>query len=477
MDIQCYVGCFGPTIQAPALPWLLNNTSVEEYFSLYSANSISLTINPERITRDIVGGNATPSATPYRLNKALNALIGTGYDAPPGFSANTVGLIFADKCETIPGIYGLMFNAPMYVRETPFEQTFRQGAAVFIETIREHRTDGEFLGQVIFDVIHELGHIFNLWHTPDTPDNSTSFMTTSKDDHLHPPPYHFSDPQKVFMSEWSHGKTAPYVTPGLTAFGNRGAFSVPHDDQPEDSPAQRDLQLTIRMTQEEFWSFEPVELDLRLDVLRDTLQVEIPNEIDPSYERLRIVITEPAGKIRYYNPTELCCGNTRQIVITKAKPFVRDITLFGQAGGYTFPEPGRYQIQALFLVQSTMIRSNVVEICVLEPATRDTFYSAASRVFRNHTIAEAMYYRQAPLDSRFLLPALEIGKRYTSTAAVAGFHYALGRSLLNRAVDRTTHTNSAKDRQAGLEYLSRALDSNKLLGHRAALAEQLIQQH
>lgn len=477
MDIQCYVGRFG-NVQVPPLPWVLDNISVEQYFAHASANSISLHLKPDQIARDITGGNPNPTADPYKLHKALNALFGKDYDDSPEFPLNTVGLIFADRCETIPGIFGLMFNAPFYTNDTPFRDTSRQGAAVFLNEIRDARkTDEAFHAQVMFDVIHEIGHMFNLWHTPNNsaPHSSTFLMSTSKSDRLYDPPYQFSPDQIVFLSQWSLGNNAKYVTPGLTAFRDRGSFSVREDDGEEDYPRNCGLRLTIRMMQEEFWQFEPVELDLRLEVVEEGLQVMVPNEIDPSYERFQIIITEPTGSVRLYNPPAVCCANKHQLTLTTANPFVRDITLFGQAGKYTFHEPGRYQIQALFFVYGTVLRSNIVEIVVIEPAIRDRFYRDASPVFRNQTIAEAMYYRHVPLDSRLLLPALEIGKRYPSTAAVAGFNYALGRGLLNRAGNRATPTDSAKDHQTGLAYLARALDSNKLLGHRATLAERLLQ--
>ena len=474
IDIKCYVGTLDPTLPVPHLPWALDGTLAEEYFSRASGTSISITVDFDRINRDLIGVTTTGSEDLLTLHHALNILIGNRKDYSPRFDPNTIGLIFADRCKSFPGIYGLMFNAPFYVGDTTFQHTYRQGAAIFLSEIAEHIAAKDFLGQVMFDVVHELGHTFNLWHSKDHP---PFFMTPSKSGSLYTSnAYSFSEEHIEFLSHWSLGETAKYVTPGLTPFGCRGGFSVPEDDIPQDCPEHPELQLTIHMAQEEFWPFEPVELDIWLEVTQPGRSISIPNEVDPSYDHFRIMITEPNGNKRLYQSPQICCGNNRDIHIRYGNPFARGFPLFGQAGGYTFTKQGRHQIQALFQIKNRNIHSNIVEVSVLGAAERDTFYRTASGVFQSEPIAESLYYHHIPFDDRHLLPAIEFAKSHLSTPAVAGFHYALGRGLLNRAVDRKRHVNSTKDRQAGLEYLYRALDSNKLVGHKARVAEQITRQ-
>ena len=120
---------------------------------------------------------AAPATAGYELNEALGNLIETDGDKNP---ARTIGLIFADTWEPQPGVFGMMFDPGFGPDEGDSQKTpARQGAAVFVNAIRAARGASDVDRQVMFDVVHELGHVFNLWHTTA---QELSFMTPSLQD-------------------------------------------------------------------------------------------------------------------------------------------------------------------------------------------------------------------------------------------------------------------------------------------------------
>jgi len=473
VKIPCYVGRFRPHQAIPPTPWNLAEHSIQEYFSIGSTvpgkttPAIELGLDFSKIDQALID-NPQVEASSYHLNVALNRLIGNGDDAFPEVKPNTIGLLFADHSGDDAGLYGLMFNGRFDGGAEVVGAGRRQGAAVFVETIRGDRAPSEWADQVLYDVIHEIGHMFNLWHA----NSSGEFMTPSNPRSVYPPPYGFSDAHKEFLGRCDD---SDFVRPGGSAFEDRGGLAVPKDDTATDLPEAQRLRLGLRMAQEEFWGFEPVELDITLALAQseDGRQVRIPNEIDPGYERFQIWITLERGDRRHYEPTDIYCRNARELVVSAERPFKRDITIFGQAGGYTFSEPGRYMIEATLQLGKSEVRSEPVEVSVLPPR-RSRFYREAEALFRSRSVARLLFYRDGATDPRRFARALAFANKYPRHAGSAGLLYALGRSMLRHGRRASSWREAERHRGLGREYLRRAGDSGRLVGHRAVVVEELL---
>ena len=108
-----------------------------------------------------------------------------------------IGLVLASRFGPRPNYLGVMFETgwPLAddrgaIFDTSAEDARflrREGCAVFVDAIRGKREpeggDAAVSAEVFFTAVHELGHVFNLWHLEETP---YTFMTTSADKALLP---------------------------------------------------------------------------------------------------------------------------------------------------------------------------------------------------------------------------------------------------------------------------------------------------
>jgi hypothetical protein len=479
MQIDCYIGRFRPHQQVPEFPFQLDQRLVQDYFAGASKTpaapngEIQLQFKTDRIDRDLVENNPQREASTYNLNKALNLLIGNGDEVFPALAPNTIGLLFADQSADDSGLFGLMFNGAFSSDNTVYKSFQRQGAVVFVETIRKKRSLDQFQNQLIYDVIHELGHVFNLWHNGPP----TTLMTPSDAVSLYSSPYSFSDDQKSYLS---HCSSSDYVRPGGSTFGNRGDLGPSGTSDSEDTPAgATSLRLNIQSSQTRFWHFEPVELDLTISVspnARANTRVSIPNEIDPGYARFQIRITNPEGHTFCYRPVHWFCHNYRTIQITSANPFHRDITIFGQAGGYTFDRPGPYRIRARLRLGRRVILSNELKVQVLSPNTKLAFYRDAASTYTSPRIAQLLFYREGSTSLSPYSDALRIASRHRSRTASAGLFYALGRNFLRHARQASNTRAARRFHRSALDLLANSLDGDALSGHRRKIALSLIEE-
>ena len=157
--------------------------------------------------------------TPLHLHEALRRV--TGNPSRPGV-VERIGLVCAARYEPVPAALGIMFDrgsptcsgepVPSWYRRVP-----REGCAVFVETIRELRSEaGTFREELFFTAIHELGHVFNLWHI-EVPEN---FMTPSRPDRVYPrEAFRFLPEHRDFLRR---GAGSRHVRPGGSRFGERG---------------------------------------------------------------------------------------------------------------------------------------------------------------------------------------------------------------------------------------------------------------
>lgn len=469
-DILCYLGAYNLSTSLPER-LELDGKALPSYFAEASRSptgvpDINLTLDNSRRQR-ILNADCPGQATELLwLNRALRGLIA---DADGKVPERTIGLLFADKYAPSDDMFGLMFTRGFADGGDLYAKPPRIGAVVFAKAIRDARTaDADFNQQVAFDCLHELGHIFNLWHVSD----GGNPMRVSDPKQLYHPPFHFVRTQQDFLNQCS---TSKFVTPGGSNFGDRGDLHVDSDESSADA-ADGLLRFQISISHEEVFFFEPVELDVRVYLARGAKRnCRIPDELDPGYDSFALWITDPNGERRRYRPTHRYCRKTTFRTIAPNCPFERDITIFGQAGGYTFQRAGTYRLQAVLQrLGSRNLLSNEIKLMVLPSQLRSAEYCNLRSTLAHPEAATVLYYRAGVPRGKGAVLLQEVCLKHPKTRAASACHYALGRLFLK-------HTGTGKSSRQKSTYwgrahdhFSRAMDSKHFTGHRRVITENLL---
>jgi hypothetical protein len=327
-------------------------TSLHDTFFLASGGVVSLKDNYSSMAQPYEPGAQVAAAA--SLHGTLSKLT---QNPPSTVPVPRLGVIFSNVF-TNSQIFGLMFDTGLIdpdAPESPISSVPRQGCAVFLQTIRNARPDKDnYAKQVSFDLAHEIGHIFNLQHV--LPGDELCFMNQSS---LDTPPdiaaYQFTGSEQGLLAECGSDFN---ITPGGSEFGSGNTGNTDHPSNPSRSASH--LRLDIRMQEMEFWPWEGVELDLRLSSKKET---NVPDQLDPGYRNFQIWIETPSGERRLYRSPHHFCAYPKSLGIGPGNPFVRDIPLFQQAGGYTFCNPGIHQLWIDFYpARGLRVRSNVLKI-------------------------------------------------------------------------------------------------------------------
>jgi hypothetical protein len=402
------------------------------------------------------------------LHLALQAVTN---NTPPG-PVGRIGVLFADYYKPFPAALGVMFDRGFDPGDDPssaraFRQLPREGCAIFLGAIRDFRTASasQAEAEAFFTTIHELGHVFNLQHV----NHPQNFMSQSVAvGPYNPSAYRFLAGHEEMLASCSH---SPHVWPGGKPFADTGPFA--HHSVPSSrrrAPPAFGLELSLEMAQREFWDFEPVELDVELRVAGGVSRsFRVPDAIDPGYEIFTLWIEEPSGERRRYRSPRRYCSSTKTRRISPAKPFRRDISIFGEAGGYTFRRTGIHRIWAEFQPRpEETLRSNTLEVLV-RPASVVREYRLAKRVLASSPRAKILYHR--------LLRHSRSRDLSILTSYAAANPCLNSRGSLQYAVARALHelgpASIGVEPQTVRSLLERALDG-PLGMHQRATAEALL---
>ena len=405
------------------------------------------------------------------LNRVLAAM--TGRQARG--RADQIGLIFAARHPRDAGLFGLLFDPGfdpwnVQVRRNRYHAVPREGCVVYLDAIRARRHNlDDFKREVLFTSIHELGHVFNLWH-----EQTESFMfrsATLQRPISNPGAWNFTRLQKRFLRQLPLPMD---VRPGGTPFGVRGSHwprgrslgNAPSSD------AALDLHIDIRPR--EFWYFEPVELEVTLSLAKGRRRPAVlPNEIDAGYHRFQIWIDEPDGTRRRYKAPVRYCGGGSDLRVEYRKPFRRDISIFGQSGGFTFRMAGRHTITAyLQLPSGRVIRSQAVEVD-LKTADTTREYELLEEALTSRRVGRLLYYRKARQLGAWVDELDAFARAREKTHVGARLLYALGRAELDAGVARGSR--GAKPYERGRERLARAAQAEGLGTHQRRIAERTLE--
>ncbi len=470
--VTCYVTEINLMHSLPTLDEdvTVGGLSLAEHFRSGSATTdgaaIDLTIDWSRRNITLPGSNY--GVDDGQLQAALELLL----RPIPQSSDAQVGLILANFYTTAGQAYGYMFDLDFHSSGIGP----RQGCALFLKQIQNVTGSDEqaFRELVAFTAVHEIGHAFNLWHV----DNPISFMKQ--------PPYGdlnnacgFVPDHQTYLQCAADPMTAPYVVPGLLArsFGTRVpglGFPSGSEDSYAITAPSASLELRIGLSHDEFWHFEPVELEVELTVPnQESGAIVVPEEMDPGYSRFEIWITRPDGEQHRYRPSRRHCSNPATVEISHTKPYRRDIPIFLQSGSYTFPMTGRYAIQVrLRLSADQQLVSNIVECEALKPQPDSEVYVASRDALSSAEAVRLLRYRSRLPHRSDFARLVRFTERHPSQASAATVGYSLGKVLLKAA---EANPDDVQDlREQGLNHLTRAAEHHSLGTHRRSVISRLI---
>jgi uncharacterized protein YneR len=463
LTLTCYVGLLRPFLRFPS-PLQLSNRTITDYFTLGSMDAQGnpgINLLMDEITR--LNNSIIPSDRPTNAFYLQNALSHLTRNSPSNKKIRNIGLIIADRYEGRPTALGLMFdwgfNPPGVTPAGEFHTAVpREGCAIFLDAIKDIRsTIGSFEKEIVFTAIHELGHVFNLGHIND----EKNFMSTSNNEDVYPPTvYNFRREHRMLLNRAEEDLN---VRPGGSIFTGHG-FNSPSKTNPlKAKTSPTNLQLEISMSQDEFWYFEPVELDVELSLKNKRVKPEVvPDELDPGYETFLIYITRPDGTVFKYRSPRIYCQNPATIEISTSKPFRRDISIFGQSGGYTFQEIGEHSIQCFFLLnQNEVITSNVLHVNIKASLWDNNKFIRLEKLFTSREVALMLYHRSGYITEPVIEELEEQTNRNKKEPLAINTSYAIARYALHKSAKPT-----AKEIKKATHHLNFSLDSGLLSTNR-----------
>ena len=462
MKLDCHMGLMQEGLDHPGALTDLSDFVAQQFIKASNGDIELRCIGPQLISNPLPVGTVTA----FNLHKALakmthNPLAGT---------ISNIGILFAGTYARYKSALGIMFDRGFVTPDDPnLAETYtaipREGCAVFLDAISMLRGSGEeYVSEVRYSTVHELGHVFNLQHKTD----SLNFMNISQHDKGYgPDAFRFDEEQKSWLSQCS---TNNNVRPGGSKFNDGSNMNRPDAQQTID--ALLELDLSIHCQPREFWRFEPIQLEIMLGKSINKMPYfEVPDELDPGYKRFRIMIENPLGERRLYKPTEYFCGIGNMIKITADSPFHRDIPIFGQSGGYTFNYEGVHGIWAEFDTGHGVLRSNKLDILIKPERGSDQNRDLARQHLTKQRIASLLYYREDSTDGEGLNYLNNNIESLSEISSAAEIYYTLGRVMLNhygKIKNSKTEINKAAD------YLKMAIDHAHLGFHRRLKSQELL---
>lgn len=469
-ELTCILGKLTGDLTLPSLPLAVSGKDIREHFSIGSDRDIDLIIDESRLNEELYPGRHTVEA--FYLHKALKRLTQNPSNVE---KVDRIGVVFAGRYKHKPDAFGVMFDEGYPTKDDQdfntgegFTDVPREGCAVFLGAIAaaRHRPD-DYAMEVAFTTIHELGHIFNLHHEQ----QPVSFLSTSPDPGMPPfgkEAHQFGEDHKKLLRTCSISR---FVWPGGSQFDLRG------DPSPMNLPLfEFGLELSISMEQREFWYFEPIELDVHLSIVNGVdRNYEVPDMIDPGYEEFVIWIEDPMGeRRRYRSPRKYCVPYTSQ-TITPRCPFERDISIFLEAGGYTFRRTGMHRLWATFAVPGRgTLESNRLSVNVLPGDARNESYRDARGALGDSSSAKLLYHRIREPRSRSADRLMRYCDEVPDARSHGAIRYAVGRALLTQAENAKGSKVVKRLEGMGIQQLEKALDQPGLSRRRRLIAKALI---
>jgi len=473
-QLHCALGYMSTNLPQAAIPLKLATRALEEIYAEASSTAQGPAIQLQFGTPSVLRNVPPGPVTALDLHQGLHALLGNPIVAK---RVENIGVLFAHSYEARPSLFGVMFDRGFATDDDPnnafeFTNVPREGCAVFLGAIRAKRpSDQDFQAEVAFTTVHEIGHVFNLGHIQ----NPQCFMSSSQASSVLPTTaFHFVEGHRKRLGQ---ADTSNHVWPGGSDYQDLGllgpseageAFNLPRPDF--------GLELHVDMDQKEFHAYEPVEIEIQLAVAKGVERsFQVPDAVDPGYEVFDIWIERPNGERVKYRPSRFYCSTGQGLRITPGKGFERDVSLFGQSGGYTFRHAGLHRISAtLALPRRGLLRSNEIEVNVL-PSPEEFRQQELRNCLTRRATARLLFYRSGELDDPGIEYLHRIHRDFPREPSAAAAHYALGRLFLRKLRTLPREDISGLEK-AAYEHLAKASGHARLSRHRRDKAAGLLPQ-
>lgn len=255
----------------------------------------------------------------------------------------------------------------------------RQGCAVFYAGISGTQAERERLQ--LYTYVHELGHCFNLMHSwqksfaipakPDRPD-ALSWMNYPWNYPKGGPSafwgafdFRFDDEELIHLR---HGFRNDVV---MGANNFRAGASLGRDVLADAVSDESGLALAISTHQASFALGEPVVLQIKLRAT-DTRGRRAHTWLHPNYGLVRIVISQPGGKVCAYEPMIDHLVAERQTTLGVSDE-IEDSAYIGYGkGGFYFDHPGLYRVRAAYAaLDGSQVLSDILTVRVRYPVSEE----------------------------------------------------------------------------------------------------------
>ena len=338
---------------------------------------------------------------------------------------------------------------------------------MFLGGIDDGREAPRRLDEVVFTAVHELAHVFNIQHG-----SKPSYMFPSAAFGQVPlANAAFSGTESWLLSQCS---TNDHIYPGNSAFRDLGNLvSHAHPGTPANAP---EFELHIGLPYRRFWNFEPVELDVELST-RARRPRSVPDALDCGHDAFQVWIEEPDGARRMLHSPRHYCSPRGRLEISVATPFRRDISIFGESGGYTFRKAGIHRVRATFAIDTRRtISSNTVEMEILPQAPADPVYADARSSLGLDQLARMLYYRRlTPARWDLIRKVDDFCNSHRRHPASAFAHYGAGRALARAVVEQAARDGAvAEHARAARNHLTSAARRKVLGEHRHRHVEEAL---
>jgi hypothetical protein len=468
-QIVCYPALLNTPRVAPG-NLQLNSEFITSYVQRAAGGAnISLTICRDHL-HDFPRHISDNGVSPDDLKGALATLLKTVQKV----NTISVGLFLTDSFAHAFGQYGVMFDTK--TGDVPFGP--RLGCAVSLASINQAMPndagDNALPNFIAYIALHELGHVFNLWHATDDsvmqPNPNPDVLGTCD----------FNKSHKQYLARINDSGASPDIIPGQSDFGVRpsdcpqGADDVPYAGSSKVHPG---LKLHVGFSHDCFWPFEPIELDLSLSVTGSKKPiVSIRDEIDPAYTSFQIWLTNPRGERRLFRSDFRFCRPNGTFTVKQREPFRRDISMLIELGRHTFNVPGNYEAQVvMFSSRGKKIESNTTRCVVKRPRHGNKGWDLHRRVLANPAVERLLRYKQT-LPSLVQIGALDNLRNSATPETASLIQYAIGKACFRSAM-RTAQMEkvvSDKLKSRAMRHLEKALKKGSLGHHRKKIAEALM---
>lgn len=388
-----------------------------------------------------------------------------------------LGLVYAPSWAASKSVYGLMFDRGFSESVDPvdgehFHSAPREGCAVFLGAISSTGLAADqYQKQVAFTTVHELGHVFNLQEQGAPP----CFLNSS---HLEGPvPAAFTFLEHPHKDRLKRVDFDRMVAPGGACFGDTGVWANADLPVSRRKPVSVPLKLEAGIMPAEFWPWEPVELDIRITAGAGKRgeKLRVPNCLDAGYRCFEIWIEDPTGERRKYRAPRHYCAYPSFIDLEPGQTWRRDISIFCEAGGYTFRRSGRHLIWVKFVYAPDVEAVSPIFEIMIKPwpsGDRRSFARLEELEFLLRRARRLLYHRNGGARRQEIDILGRLASHYQDEPTGGAALYALGRF---RAAQAFRTRRKAPLREAS-ELLKRSAQHEALSGQRRAKAQQVLDQ-